>query len=102
MILEGLDYSQKLAKFVIDKAKFYRNTEGKLNERQNATVDRLLRDGPESFVLELNAEKYIRITETSRATATRDLQDLVEKGIFVRSGERKATRYQLKSFTNAG
>jgi Fic family protein len=43
----------------------------------------------------LSAEAYIRITGTSRATATRDLQDLVEKGALSRTGELRHTRYQL-------
>jgi Fic family protein len=43
----------------------------------------------------MSAEKYIRITSTSRATATRDLQDLVEKGALIRRGELKHTRYFL-------
>jgi Fic family protein len=43
----------------------------------------------------MSAEKYIRLTETSRATATRDLQDLVEKGALTRRGELRHTRYYL-------
>jgi Fic family protein len=43
----------------------------------------------------LSAEKYLRITGTSRATATRDLQDLVEMGALVRSGVLKGTRYWM-------
>jgi Fic family protein len=34
-------------------------------------------------------------TGTSRATATRDLQDLVEKGPFTRTGELRHTPYHL-------
>lgn len=95
VILDALAYSRKLANFIVEKAKFYRRVEHMLNERQKIAIDRVLRDGPDSFPLGLNAEKYIRMTGTSRATATRDLQDLVEKGIASRSGERKSTRYQL-------
>jgi Fic family protein len=36
------------------------------------------------------------ITRTSRATATRDLQNLVEKGALTRTGELRHTRYHLK------
>ena len=39
----------------------------------------------------LSAENYITIAQTSRATATRDLQDLVEKGAVIRTGERRHT-----------
>jgi Fic family protein len=41
----------------------------------------------------LSAENYISITATSRATATRDLQQLVEIGSLARTGERRHTRY---------
>jgi len=43
----------------------------------------------------LSAENYISITGTSRATATRDLQDLIEKGALTRTGELRHTRYRL-------
>ncbi|MDP1577360.1 MAG: DUF4172 domain-containing protein, partial [Cypionkella sp.] len=43
----------------------------------------------------LSAENYIAITSTSRATTTRDLQDLVEMGAIKRTGERRHTRYWL-------
>jgi len=41
----------------------------------------------------MNAKKYISITHTSKATATRDLQDLVEKTIFIPFGGGRSTRY---------
>ncbi len=40
----------------------------------------MFREGPDGFRGGLSAENYIAITGTSRATATRDLQDLVEMG----------------------
>ena len=43
----------------------------------------------------LSAENYISISKTSRATATRDLQDLVEKGALTKTGELRHTRYPL-------
>jgi hypothetical protein len=55
----------------------------------------MLEEGPGGFKGGMSAEKYIRLTETSRATATRDLQDLVEKGALIRHGEFRHTRYFL-------
>jgi Fic family protein len=60
---------------------------GKLNERQEKVIARLFREGPEGFQGGLSAGKYISIAKTSRATATRDLQDLVEKGALIKTGE---------------
>jgi Fic family protein len=48
----------------------------------------------------LSAENYISITDTSRATATRDLQGLVDIGIFIKTGELKGTRYWLNIMNN--
>jgi Fic family protein len=44
----------------------------------------------------MTAKKYMSISKTSRATATRDLQDLVEKGAFIASGAARSTRYLLR------
>ena len=43
----------------------------------------MLEEGPEGFKGGMNALKYIGITETSKATATRDMQQLMELGVFV-------------------
>ena len=40
-------------------------------------------------------ENYIRITQASRPTATRDLYELFIKKVFIRTGEKKSTRYYL-------
>jgi len=58
-------------------------------------IARMLREGIDGFKGGLSAEKYIGITKTSRATATRDLTDLVEKGALIRTGELRHTRYHL-------
>lgn len=44
----------------------------------------------------MRAKKYMAITGASKATATRDLQDLPEKGIFVATGGGRSTHYQIK------
>lgn len=50
---------------------------------------------PAGFKGGWSAEKYISITKTSRATATRDLSNLVERGVLVKTGELRHTRYWL-------
>lgn len=44
----------------------------------------------------MSAKKYMAITGTSKATATRNMQDLAEKGIFVPTGGWRNTHYQIK------
>lgn len=53
--------------------------------------------GPDGFVGGLSAENYIKMTRATRPTATRDLGDLVAKGALTKVGERKSTRYFLKT-----
>jgi len=94
-VLEAQSYSQRLIDFLIAKIHFYDRLRDQLNERQDKVVARMFKEGLEGFKGGLNADNYISITETSRATATRDLQDLVENGALLRTGERKHTRYWL-------
>jgi Fic family protein len=81
--------------FYIAKAKLYDRLRGQLNPRQEKAIARMFREGIDGFKGGLSAENYISITRASRATATRDLQDLVAKRALVRTGELRHTRYQL-------
>ena len=99
-VLDALNYTRARVVFLISKAKLYERLRGQLNERQDKVLARLFRAGPVGFVGGLSAENYIAITRTSRATATRDLQDLVAKGALVRTGERRHTRYALNLSTS--
>ncbi len=94
-ILDAQDYTLKMVNFTINKAKLYGSVKGQLNARQEKVIHRLFQEGLEGFKGGLSAENYIRITGTSRATATRDLQDLVDLNVLRRTGERKSTRYYL-------
>lgn len=94
-ILQAQDMSLKVIQFVIEKTKIYDQVKDALNERQEKVLARLFEAGIDGFEGGLSAEKYIRITKTSRATATRDLQDLVDKGVLKRTGSLKSTRYYL-------
>lgn len=94
-ILEAQAYSQSLVDFLIEKTRFFDRMRGQLNKRQDKVITRMFKEGPEGFKGGLSAENYISISKTSRATATRDLQDLVKKGALNRIGELKSTRYFL-------
>jgi Fic family protein len=94
-VLEAQGNTIRRVDFYVAKAKFYQRFRGKLNERQEKAVARMFRDGIDGFKGGLSAENYISITQVSRATATRDLQDLVEKGALARTGELRHTRYFL-------
>lgn len=95
IILEAQATTIGRVEFYIGKTRFHDRYRGQLNDRQEKAIARIFREGPEGFRGGLSAENYIAITRTSRATATRDLHDLVEKGAFTRIGERRHTRYAL-------
>lgn len=95
VVLESQNESFKLLHFLIQKAKLFKQFAGELNLRQEKVLKRMFLMGPEGFTGGLSAEKYIAITKASRATATRDLADLMEKGILVKTGELRHTRYWL-------
>ncbi len=94
-ILEAQQVTLDRIAFLIQKAKFYDRFRGRLNDRQEKVVARIFQEGIAGFRGGLSAENYISITATSRATATRDLQQLVEIGALTRTGERRHTRYAL-------
>ena len=94
-ILEAQEYTHKFIDFLIRKAKFYSSNKDKLNQRQEKVIQRIFQEGLEGFEGGLSAQNYIAITGTSRATATRDLSDLVSKNILLVRGERKSSRYEL-------
>ena len=94
-VLQAQQLTQTLIDFLIEKTKLYERLRGQLNDRQDKALARMFREGPEGFQGGLSAENYISITQAPRATATRDLQDLVEKGALFKTGELRHTRYFL-------
>lgn len=94
-ILEAQQFSVQTIDFLIEKTRLFDGVRDQLNSRQEKVISRLFRAGVDGFEGGLSAEKYISITRTSRATATRDLQGLVELGVLIKTGERKSTRYRL-------
>jgi Fic family protein len=81
--------------FLIDKTKLLDRLRGRINERQQAVLLRMFREGPTGFHGGLSAGNYVKIAKTSSATATRDLADLVDQGALSRTGELRHTRYHL-------
>jgi Fic family protein len=95
LIIKAQDRTQSMLDFLIGKSKFYDRLAGKLNERQEKVIARMFKEGVDGFKGGLSAENYIRITGAARATATRDLQDLLTKGALTKTGQLRYTRYNL-------
>lgn len=94
-VLEAQRNTIKRVEFCLAKARLYERLRDSLNPRQEKVIARMFRAGIDGFKGGLSAENYISITGASRATTTRDLQDLVAKDALTRSGERRHARYRL-------
>lgn len=83
--------------FALRKARFWRRIQPQeLNERQAKAVNRLLDAGPCGFQGGLTNRKYRQMTRATERTAARDIQDLVGRGILLRSDSGgRSTRYEL-------
>jgi Fic family protein len=55
----------------------------------------MLEEGINGFKGGMNVKKYISITDTSKATATRDLQELAKMNVFVIKGVGRSTTYEI-------
>jgi len=92
--------SQAVVRDATDKAQFrLRAAQCQTNERQRKVLERLLEAGHAGsgggFLGGMTTDKYAKITGTSKATATRDLVDLADKGLLRVEGVGKATRYAV-------
>ena len=69
----------KNVEFFIFKTKFWdKHRDKALNERQIKVLNKVLDIGNENFEGSLNTRKYISLTKVSKATAVRDIAQLVE------------------------
>jgi Fic family protein len=75
--------SNRLLFNVMLKARFWKHhMQTDLNHRQRKALNRLLDAGPGGFEGGLTNRKYVGMAHVSRATAQRELADLVKKGIL--------------------
>jgi Fic family protein len=88
--------SQEIVQAASEKTRFWsRFSNVELNERQRKALQRMLDAGKEGFEGGMSADKYSHLTAASKATATRDLTEMVNAGLLVRTGQLKSTRYWL-------
>lgn len=83
LILESQKNAKQTVLFTLNKTKFIDQFKNQMNERQTKVVLKMFENGVAGFEGGMTAKKYVSITKTSRATATRDLQDLTEKSILI-------------------
>ena len=82
---------------VLLKADFWQeHAQAELNERQRKVLNRILDMGPGGFEGGLTTRKYVNMTKTSRATAFREISDMIDKKLLRQlKGKGRNVRYDL-------
>lgn len=95
--LRAIDSSQDLIDRILTKSKFWQEFAGvQFNERQAKVLNRLLDVGRGNFEGHLAARNYKSLAHTSKPTATRDLDDLIKKGVLKRlKGGGRSVKYDI-------
>ena len=86
--------------YLIQKTKFWDiHRKQALNERQIKVLNKILDMGSENFQGGLNTKKYIALTKVSKATAIRDISELLEYGCIVQveGTAGRNIRYKVKT-----
>ena len=97
---DTINIAQDLAKdevdFVLSKTRFYDQFADELNERQAKMVERIFQEGRKGFKGGISTRKYEQITKCPNRTASRDLAEMLEKGMLSElPGAGRSTRYEL-------
>ncbi|TBV04668.1 Fic family protein [Phytopseudomonas dryadis] len=102
-LLKSLEQALARIDRVLAKARFWQAHRGHaLSAEQIKVLNRLLDGGEHGFENGISAAQYQAVAKVSKATATRHLGDLLEKGCIVRlPGGGRSTRYQVNSPGNA-
>jgi Fic family protein len=87
--------AKTLVNFTLQKTRFFDKYKEQLNSRQKKAIIKMLDAGTEGFKGGMTAKKYISITKTSKATATRDLQELSDLEILITAGSGRSVHYDL-------
>lgn len=96
LLEESMDNTLLNVEMVQAKANFWdKHTNTKLNERQKKVILKMLSCLPDEFEGGMRVQKYIGITKATRLTASRDLADMVEKGILISHGKGRGVYYSL-------
>lgn len=94
----AFDRAEETLASVLAKANFWDAIKGHaLNERQRFVINRLL-DG---FEGKLTSSKWAKLAKCSQDTASRDIDDLIRKGILVKGAAGgRSTSYDLASLND--
>ena len=93
----AVEGASSIISHVLVKAKFWQHfSQVSLNEKQRKVINLLLDTGNGNFVGGLTTRKYVSIAKVSRATAFRDISDLLDKKILIQTPSKgRNIRYEL-------
>ncbi|MFJ2712319.1 Fic family protein [Pseudomonas sp. NPDC087346] len=96
-LLRSLQQAIARIESVLGKARFWQaHRESDLSVEQTKVLNRLLDGGERGFEHGISAAQYQAVAKVSKATATRHLAELLEKGCLQRlPGGGRSTRYQI-------
>ena len=82
---------------VLLKADFWvQHAQTQLNERQKKVLNRMLDEGQDNFEGGLTTRKYVNLAKTSRATAFREISDMLEKKLLRQlPGKGRSVHYDI-------
>lgn len=102
-LLKSLEQALARIDRVLVKARFWHAHRSQaLSAEQIKVLNRLLDGGERGFENGISAAQYQAVAKVSKATATRHLSDLVEKGCLTKlPGGGRSTRYQIQHLANA-
>lgn len=96
LLEDSIDATLLEIKAVQIKVKFWdKHIKTKLNERQKKVILKMLSYLPDEFEGGMRVQKYMGITKTTRLTASRDLSDLLLKGVMKSHGRGRGVYYSL-------
>jgi Fic family protein len=96
----AMDQALKNIEYLIQKTKFWDiHRKNALNERQIKVLNKILDMGSENFEGGLSTKKYISMTQVSKATAVRDISELLEFGCIeqIKDTAGRNIRYKVKT-----
>ena len=98
-LIRAMEKSETIIAKILAKMEFWQTrSQTTMNERQRKVVNRLLDSGEGQFQGGLTTRKYVSMTKASRATAFREISDLVEKKVLIQKSQSKgrSVSYDLK------
>jgi Fic family protein len=96
-VASSIERSRDIIANVFTRADFWKqHAQTEFNKRQKKVLNRILEAGPGNFAGGLTTRKYVSIAGTSRATAFREISDMLDKKVLRQlSGKGRSVHYDL-------